>query len=386
MEILSPEITYNTDYQPQEISFNDLLLALYQGCKSSDGFVDFIQAMQNRYNLSGVAMTAVDNVTHQLSKTWICGIPESLLEWYLEEDRMYRDPMRLRLQKQHLDRFDVLSIEEPGKTLDEVLDLGEFNHVAETRDMFDLAGLHIYSSANESMGLYLHRNATVGAFSPDQAEELHQLVPHIRQAMELYRGLYEKSVEAMGLAQALESIESPLLIVNQFLRVCFVNRPAKTLVNTCDQMHITDQTLSFSEPEYQQQLARYMQSVFTDNVSIAAPPMITVLRPGKPSFRLALSPISTGADDERAHCLMLQVLPPNNDESPEWQCISEKMGLSKAEARVCEALCDGLSIKDIANKLNRQESTVRSNLKSAFSKTGHHSQSQLVAAIYRCCR
>ncbi len=365
-------------------TFNDLIVSLYQGCNSAEGFNTFVEQVKQRYRLSGCAITSVQHTSQQVAKFWIAGIDRSMVEWYLEENRLYRDPMRQRLTQQRLDSFDALKLSQPGGELHDMLDLqGEFDHVLDALKLVDIAGLNIFSNDEQSMAMFLHRSAGETPFTHAEVTELNHLVPHIRQAIELYRGLYDKQVENLGLSQALDVIDKPLLIVNHFMEICFINQAGKRILLDSSDLQLQNNCLTFSNTDAQQELTRYLHSVFTLK-HLDADPIIQIPRADRPPLRMALSPVSQTADNFY-HCVMIQLLEDSTNDTPSMQQIQQTMGLTKAEARVCEGLCEGKSIKQIAEKLSRQESTVRSNLKSAFVKTGHRSQSQLVAAIYRCC-
>lgn len=62
---------------------------------------------------------------------------------------------------------------------------------------------------------------------------------------------------------------------------------------------------------------------------------------------------------------------------------AKKFGLSPAEFRIVEQLCEGRNIREIAEKIGLKEGTVRQQLKSVFSKTGTSSQHQLVVSVYQ---
>lgn len=63
--------------------------------------------------------------------------------------------------------------------------------------------------------------------------------------------------------------------------------------------------------------------------------------------------------------------------------LSQVFGLSPAEGRLAAALADGLSPDQAARKLGIARATARSQLKSVFSKTETHRQSELVAVLSR---
>lgn len=63
--------------------------------------------------------------------------------------------------------------------------------------------------------------------------------------------------------------------------------------------------------------------------------------------------------------------------------LAERFGLSRAEARVCTALCANGDAVSVANALNLSANTVRTHLKSAFRKTGTNNQVALAIELMR---
>jgi DNA-binding CsgD family transcriptional regulator len=62
--------------------------------------------------------------------------------------------------------------------------------------------------------------------------------------------------------------------------------------------------------------------------------------------------------------------------------LAGKFGLTKAEMKIMRGLLGGSSIADLAVESNRSRETIRSQLKSVFSKTGVNSQSELLRLVY----
>ena len=71
----------------------------------------------------------------------------------------------------------------------------------------------------------------------------------------------------------------------------------------------------------------------------------------------------------------------DNIDETKTRLIAELFHITPAEAGVGLLLSQGMTIKAIAEFTGRKEETIRSQLKSAFAKTGVNSQSQLVSLI-----
>jgi DNA-binding CsgD family transcriptional regulator len=56
-------------------------------------------------------------------------------------------------------------------------------------------------------------------------------------------------------------------------------------------------------------------------------------------------------------------------------------GLTDRERMICALVCQGLSTRQIADRLHLVSDTVQDHLKSVFDRTGVHSRGELVAAV-----
>jgi DNA-binding CsgD family transcriptional regulator len=66
----------------------------------------------------------------------------------------------------------------------------------------------------------------------------------------------------------------------------------------------------------------------------------------------------------------------------QWRFFTEQFNLTQAEARLCRALADGLTLNDYSSHWHVTLNTARSQLKSVCAKTSTHGQSDLLRLIY----
>lgn len=73
---------------------------------------------------------------------------------------------------------------------------------------------------------------------------------------------------------------------------------------------------------------------------------------------------------------------PHHYSLPKWHFFIEEFNLTRAEARLCRALADGLTLNDYCANWHVTLNTARSQLRSIFAKTLTHGQSDLLRLIY----
>jgi DNA-binding CsgD family transcriptional regulator len=80
--------------------------------------------------------------------------------------------------------------------------------------------------------------------------------------------------------------------------------------------------------------------------------------------------------------IMAILCDPGSIAHSQWRAFQQMFALTAAELRLCLALADGLSLADYGQKYQVTDNTVRSQLKTIFSKTNTRRQSDLMRLIF----
>ncbi|MBL8555312.1 MAG: alpha/beta fold hydrolase [Phenylobacterium sp.] len=99
------------------------------------------------------------------------------------------------------------------------------------------------------------------------------------------------------------------------------------------------------------------------------------------AFAGAVGSFPLASDAEAAGALAGLVFPAVDENSRLWGVVRDSFGLTEAEVRVARLLRDGLSMQQIAERLDVSARTVRNQLQSVFAKLGVQRQSDLVRAL-----
>jgi DNA-binding CsgD family transcriptional regulator len=86
--------------------------------------------------------------------------------------------------------------------------------------------------------------------------------------------------------------------------------------------------------------------------------------------------------DLQAARYLITLRDPNHHFSRQWLFFNKQFHLTQAEARLCRALADGLSLNDYCEQWKVATSTARSQLSSVFGKTSTRRQSDLLRLIF----
>lgn len=215
------------------------------------------------------------------------------------------------------------------------------------------------------------------------------LRPHLARVLSLSRMLERADDAAAGLRGALDASPTPTFIVDARLRVEELNAAARRLLDAAPGLSIdAARRLQLAGGDNDKRLKRFVSSAGPAQGSaldgrttlplwLGDAPSDVVLISAKPCPGLA----GHDAFLSGAARFVVTMRSPLLSTAPERAALEAAFGLTPAEARVAQRLAQGLSIAEIAETHGVVQNTVRTQVKSIFSKTGRRRQSELVRLI-----
>jgi DNA-binding CsgD family transcriptional regulator/PAS domain-containing protein len=222
------------------------------------------------------------------------------------------------------------------------------------------------------------RNTQAPAFSEADTEFLTRLSPHLELACRLSSEFSRLRVQAAIARQALDRLATPLWVVDSDGVVLFANHAAESGLPG---------------------IALRNGKLVPGNAALAARLSALLVRATGPkplSGALALeqgdSPRQTvmvaplpadsplAADWHRPLALLMAHNPTATDAQP-LDVLTALYGLSPAECRLSSLMLEGCTLTEASERLEVQVSTVRTQLKSIFWKTGTHRQGELLKLL-----
>lgn len=240
------------------------------------------------------------------------------------------------------------------------------------------AGIGFWADS-AAWALTIQRTGREGAFEARDKELLAQLAPRLTETATLATAIGRAVLTSM--TDVLDRVRQPALALDREGMVLRTNQAADRGFD--DEIRIRDRRLLLRD---KQAMARFDQLIgmirsTPDAVAIPASPIL-VRRSAKPPVVLRLLPVDGAARSvflgARA-MLILSNLTPRPAPAP--ALIGQAFDLTPAESRLAALLVTGTSIASAAERLHISRETARNHLKSIFSKTGVHRQSELVTLI-----
>lgn len=232
-----------------------------------------------------------------------------------------------------------------------------------------------------------------GIHANDFAAEEHQLVeallPHLRQAVEIFDRVHCLQVEEVELSDALDRLGVASFLVDAKQRVSRPNRTAEALFAAGDGLSIRHERLVLTSEDAQRKfaeiLAQVRNSAGSRNGSPTLTPEVIVVprryssSPLAVSIRILRSPADLRSD--HAPLIAVYVSTPEQRSTVSPEVIRRLLGVTRAEAELAARLALGDTIDVAARELGVTRATARTQLYSIFRKTGLRRQSELVSII-----
>ena len=227
----------------------------------------------------------------------------------------------------------------------------------------------------------LFRDPSGVPFEGSDLEILDLLGPHLQRALKLHSRFSELNARSEGLETALERLGTAVVFFGDNGEIVCMNRSASDLIGERDGLVATRDGLRAERPEESAVLQKVvLDAVSTSNgVGLQAGRTVTVSRHERPPLQVQISPVRRSALPlSQSVAAIAFVIDPARRHRPTSEVLRATFGLTAAECRVALLLVDGHTPRLIAQMLGVTDHTVRSQIKSIFSKTGVRRQSALV--------
>lgn len=252
-------------------------------------------------------------------------------------------------------------------------------------DLGYIAGMNIYKDEEWFVGIGLHRPFKA---SPFDAEELHQLgllYPHFRRAVRIHRELMRLRLREQTLNAALSKMMMGVIILDATKKVTYMNPVAEGILEKHPSLELVNGYLRASRPaEYDR-----LRGLIDTALEVAGGPtrdLAVALHHPEREFPLTvmLSPVTPG-DEITARgesgAVALYVCDPESSINVPADALKSIYGMTDAEAGVATMIVNGLSIKEISQLNGVSVETVRSQLKSIFTRMGVKKQQDMIRVL-----
>lgn len=223
-----------------------------------------------------------------------------------------------------------------------------------------------------------------GCYSDAQFELACEIMPHMFRAVKTYNTIGSLGALHNASHSAFEQLPLAAVLVDRYGKVLYTNGKADDILSRSDGLSIGADLMITTHAQADQRL---LDSLLANNTCIDAitnnnvSNRVRIRRKNNQlPYDVFVSPLRAKEyqwlyNQPGALILIADPLQPN---SPSNRSLVEVYGLTPTEARITVQIVNGLTVKQVAGKLNISELTVRQHLKSIFKKTGANGQTDLV--------
>jgi len=201
---------------------------------------------------------------------------------------------------------------------------------------------------------------------------LKQLQPHIELAVQLYKNTGESyiSTNIKNLKQAVATLSNSgkLIACSQAFEDLGNKHQAFSI-------HKPSKTLTFLDEQFQSELNKRLKST-RKNTKTSRP---LYIRTKKLPLKVSIDKIFN--EDTQTSFSIIEIKAPNKPIKINPNFIQTVIHATPAETEVCQHLIFGLSVKVAAEKLERSEHTIRTNIKSLLKKNAMTRQLELITKV-----
>ena len=221
-------------------------------------------------------------------------------------------------------------------------------------------------------------------YVPAESRDLARLVPHLRNALDLYHGLEANRSEHAVYSGAIEHLSVGAVVLDHDGRIARTNAVADAILAGNDGLARAGDALRFADARHRARLDA-MLTRGDEPPGTGAPAILRVERPsGARDYGVAIHRIDTPGfmRTGSSPALALLISDPERAAAADVPALRARFGLTRKEAQLAGELAAGRSLDQAAERLGIARNTARSHLRGLFAKTGVSRQGELVRLIH----
>lgn len=239
----------------------------------------------------------------------------------------------------------------------------------------------LHKSREKVVGLSLQGSRKRGAFEMEDLQTVNRILPHFARAFEIRDRLEAAEVRAANFASLLDTTTFGVLVLNAQNKILETNRVAAAILLENSGLQRGKDGVLTTAPPWAERLSKLGLARAASQGPADA--LMHIRRDGRLPLSVLVLPVpevrASWVSGEPARVLL--VFDPERTLAANQELVMRDLGLSECEARVAALLAAGFALNQIAKRMHVSVHTVRSQLKSAFHKTGCHTQAQLVKRL-----
>jgi len=369
----------------QQKAINDLIRRIYKTALDPVEWDDLLGLLADSFSSPIIASLDQSVKSGQAQRSRYVGLEQQALQDYEE----YYGP-RSVLFRDIADNYSSGSVflDEMSSNYQEYLASETYHDYHRKYQAERGLSLLVSNTKNQANYIVLRRPEKKGYYRKEEVELANLLMPHLVQANYMARELGQKDLLTHAFEDAFNKLSAGIVIINKPNHVIFSNQAAEQLFSRGDGLTMLGKKLHANQQQANSELQAGIHQLFewVDGGSVhSSKPLLIARTIAARPYQVSLMPlIQDVLSSHSSHELgLVMIHDPDALALNSEQLLVSLYQLTMAEARVVEALCNGLSVAEIAATLNNTENAVRFHIKNVFQKLHVKRQSELVSLILK---
>lgn len=249
-----------------------------------------------------------------------------------------------------------------------------------------IAGAKVYADAEVSVILALFRALGQAPLSREETGRLSQFLPHLRRAIALSIQNFRFSTQALVGLEIVNRLKYPVFLIGGQRRIIHANEAGRRALQAGAPLREESDRLTASGTR----AARLLREVLDEMAAAQTQGVVQQTRvlslerdDGRPlkGFLMPLLPKAVMGVFGPTPLIMAAFSDHGSGSLPAASFVMAAYDLTPAEAQVALGIAKGMRPAEVAKALGRGHATVKSQIKSIFSKMGVRSQSAMVSEL-----
>ena len=240
---------------------------------------------------------------------------------------------------------------------------------------------NVLATSDFAVQLLVQRTAGPGHFTREETAAINRLLPHMQKALMLQQRLSKDRQQRESVLAARQQSHLPCIVLDAQLAIVHIDERVIPLLARWPELHIINGKVVVRDERLNGLLQRQLKgcAAVAKGEWAQAGGCVRMQDIGVP-LELHLYPLHAAHNglfgDGNPH-VALYIHDPGTYYRLNERLVRESFGLSPTEIRLAEALCNGQSLDEFADRNGTTLNTVRSQAKQIFAKTGVRRQVEL---------
>ncbi|CAM2165725.1 LuxR family transcriptional regulator [Paraburkholderia sacchari] len=228
----------------------------------------------------------------------------------------------------------------------------------------------------------VHRPVDHEPYDDSTIQSLQRVLDHLPNIFRVRQTAAQAHVRTPMMSAALDALPRAVIVVDDEMRVHYLNAAANTMLERSTEIRVQANRFAAADPHVAPQLKKRIRDVCAACPAVEPLPLYAHDSAGRPALEVHVVPLKPqlSLQFDRQTRPLAMVLPRRRFQDPAQPAGSERpFSLSRAEMAVATGIASGLTPAQCADRAGVRISTVRSQIKSIFAKTGARRIADIVA-------